>query len=101
MYTGEYATSIYVSIGVAVILAVVSTVPALTSGGTGGGSNSQVFRAKMGKELAHCEANQSGVDCACFAEKSAHVLTNTRPEVRGFSYAERETLARNQARTSC
>ena len=100
MFSGEYATSIYVCTGVAVILAIVSTMPALTSGGERGNS-SEVFRAKMTAEHGYCEGNLTDVDCACFAEKSAHVLANEQPEARGFNYVQRTALARSQARDSC
>ncbi|MFK7834841.1 MAG: hypothetical protein AB8B60_01360 [Sulfitobacter sp.] len=99
----DYRISLGV-LGVAgVVLALVLQAPALTSG-NGGGSNGvsqEEFDRTVGREYAHCRANDKDVNCACFANTSGRILTGGKPRVPGADYADQTQLARSQASAKC
>ncbi|KUF12094.1 hypothetical protein [Pseudoponticoccus marisrubri] len=86
----------------AVALAVVNTLPPLTQGG--GGFDplaTPVDRIPHESERAFCEAELSGVDCACFAYVAQNVMTRDPDRAPGWRYADKWALARAQAEQNC
>jgi len=53
------------------------------------------------QELAHCRQLPHDINCRCFADVSVNVLMHNEPKVRGIVYADKEELARDQAKRSC
>ena len=98
----EYVIPATVLIGSGSIVAAVFTMPALTQGGGTSYSNgSPAFRKAVEQELSYCSGAGLDVDCACFAQKSGHIMTHKRIQGGSHSYAHKKDLARGQAVDNC
>lgn len=87
---------------VALLVAGVSTLPPLTEGGlTPSGPPPYGAASAPADPAAFCRATLSGVNCACFAQKTAEVMSAPHKPVPGMAYADRWDLARAQAGESC
>ena len=98
--TGELSLAIYMSLGVAAAMAVGFSSPKLTEAQPGT-VESQELVELVQAETSYCRNNMTDVDCACFAQKSSHVMDNQAPRVREVRYVRPQHLARSQAGTSC
>jgi len=102
--TSEVSIAVAVVFGGGVLVAGVQALPPLTSW------ESPVTQ-KYGpvtdwldgapSEFAYCQQRLPGIDCGCFADKAEQILRNNRPEVTGWSYANRMDLALNQTTNAC
>ncbi len=97
---GEYSLALYMAIGIGGALFVGFSSPKLTEADTGRTSNS-VHLELVRTEASYCRNNVAGVDCACFAGKSTHVISNKSAPLSEVRYVETEVLARGQAKTNC
>lgn len=57
--------------------------------------------AIFGRELAYCQENAADLDCRCFADISGAIQARERARLSGWVYADKQELARWQARDSC
>ena len=83
------------------ILAGVFALPALTEPAGDDVPATAKFRAAVAREGAHCEGLNAGLDCLCFGQKSAHVMSHEVNRVQGFWYGDQRDLARGQAKRRC
>jgi hypothetical protein len=98
--TKEYSAAIFAFIGVVLVLALGFSLPPLVA--REGQFALRTEDQNVAKEeLAYCRSNVSDVNCKCFARKSAQILVQDQPDVRGFVYADRLDLARGQASHTC
>ena len=97
---GEFRMVLYIITGGSIALAAVFSVPALTES-TSTGVIGEDTKATMQEESDHCKANLNGVDCACYGRVAGYVRSDNTPQARGFRYANKTDLARNQASTDC
>lgn len=88
---------------VPVIPAVIFLLPPLTTSETPsrGEVDQAVFEQAFTNELAHCEEETVGIDCACFAGTSGYILAQDQPKVPFIFYADQTELARGQATERC
>lgn len=98
----KWITYVAILATVALLVAGVSTLPPLTQGGlTRSGPPPYGAASAPADPAAFCRANMTGVNCACFAQKTAEVMNAPHKPVRGLVYADRWDLARAQAGESC
>lgn len=96
----EIGPSVYIGLGAVALAALVFAFPPIISR-EGGRDQSSAERAVAKDQQAYCRENMQGVNCACFAGKATHILTQDQPEITGFTYMDRDTLARGQASRRC
>lgn len=94
-----YAASL-VTVGLLVMG--VQMFPPLTQGGLPRSGPPPVgAEAAPADPAAWCRSTLTGVNCACFAQKAAEVMSAPHAPVQGMVYADRWELARAQASRSC
>lgn len=98
--TGEFSLAIYMSLGIAAAMAVGFSSPKLTEAQPGE-VESQEFIELVQAETSHCQDTMADVNCACFAQKSSHVMNNQSPRIRDVRYHQPQHLARSQAGSTC
>jgi len=99
--TRDFSLATYVLTGSAAVLTIVVSLPVLTGVTPAAVSTTAAHRATLDKEYAHCQAHEDGVDCACFSQKSGHILSFETPRVFGYAYGNKTDLARGQASEAC
>jgi hypothetical protein len=106
----EYVTSAVLLTGMAGLVALGFSFPALTDSGVSSAAASVTGSAGGGgstladivaQEASFCRENVRGVNCICFAQTAGHIQHASRPKVSGFYYAKQEDLARGQAMRRC
>lgn len=100
----EQAVAIYILTSGAAIVAGASTLPPLTAPG----GASQPFQtveedteSNAAQELSYCRNDPEGANCLCFATVSGHIMAVEEHRIRGYQYADKTALARNQAKRTC
>ncbi|PYG28283.1 hypothetical protein C8N36_11258 [Pelagimonas varians] len=58
-------------------------------------------RAANFNAVDFCASALSGVDCGCFSQKAAEILSTENDRVMGFAYANPIDLAISQGQESC
>ncbi len=89
--------------GLGTVIYVISFMPPLTSGNgpTSGDLSEEAFEATLAAERAYCLNQPEALDCQCFARQSGAILSHSAPRVPGAFYADKQSLARGQARRGC
>ena len=96
----ELMISTYLLAGVASAVAVGFSFPPIDHGGIYGSNRAQVEEVVQ-KEQGHCDAVLDGVNCLCYANRAAYVMSHERTEVFGYNYVNKNDLARTQAEADC
>ena len=102
---GKLGILIKTTIAVSVAVGLVSLAPPLTSSSSGGLRTGALGGPQMTDQQAssasYCEANLSGVDCACFVNAAEQVLNHKTEHAIGWRYADPWELAKGQASEAC
>ena len=96
----DVAIAVYVAAGVGAAIGTGFMFQPMTVGSGLGSTNEKTVAAAQA-EQDYCQSELSGVNCACFSRMAAHIKTDTRPKVENIIYADKEELARGQAKDTC
>ena len=88
---------------VGVVAAGIFAFPPLIPGGPGvsTGMTEAEYDTLLRREVGYCRNLPGRVDCACFARVSGMIQSHDAPKVPDARHADRQELARGQAKGSC